>query len=105
LAKRPSLALGRLGAVSSDGSGDIFVAFSTANSSATDEFEFTAAESYPNNELTHAFRAAIQATEEAIINAMTAAPTMIGIDGLRVQSLPHQKVRRLFETTVPGNHP
>lgn len=105
LAKRPSLALGRLGAVSSDGSGDIFVAFSTANSNATDEFEFTAAESYPNNELTHAFRAAIQATEEAIINAMTAAPTMVGIDGFRVQSLPHQKVRSLFNETVPNSHP
>ena len=101
LAKRPSLALGRLGAVSSDGSGDIFVAFSTANSSATDEFEFTVADSYPNNELTHAFRAAIQATEEAIINSMIAAPTMVGIDGLRVQHLPHEKVRSLFGATTP----
>jgi len=46
-----------------------------------------------------------QATEEAIINAMTAAPTMVGIDGFRVQSLPHQKVRSLFDETVPNSHP
>ena len=96
LAKRPSLALGRLGAISNPGSGDIFVAFSTGNGGAVNEDTFNTVEQFPNNALNALFRGAVEATEEAIVNAMVAATTMTGADGLRVQELPHDKVRILF---------
>jgi L-aminopeptidase/D-esterase-like protein len=103
LAKRPSLALGRLGAISTPGSGDIFVAFSTANPAAMDENVFSTATVFPNYALGEIFRAGIDATEEAIVNAMVAADTMIGIDGLRVKALPHEEVRALFAPRATGN--
>lgn len=96
LAKRPSLALGRLGAISSDGSGDIFIAFSTANAGVISEDDQGNVAMYPNNQLAIAFRAAIDATEEAIVNAMVAADTVIGASGFRVRELPEDAVRRLF---------
>jgi len=96
LAKRPSLALGRLGAISTDGSGDIFVAFSTANKGHLDENAFASIEMFPNYSLATVFRAAVDATEEAIVNAMVGAETMVGADGLRVQALPHTEVREIF---------
>lgn len=96
LAKRPSLALGRLGAISNPGSGDIFVAFSTGNGGAVNEDTFNTVEQFPNNALNALFRGTVEATEEAIVNAMVAATTMTGADGLRVQGLPHDKVRVLF---------
>ena len=96
LSKRPSLALGRLGAISNPGSGDIFVAFSTGNGGAVNEDAFNTVEQFPNNALNALFRGAVEATEEAIVNAMVAATTMTGADGLRVQELPHDKVRVLF---------
>jgi len=96
LAKRPSLALGRLGAISNPGSGDIFVAFSTGNGGAVNEDAFNTVEQFPNNALNALFRGAVEATEEAIVIAMVAATTMTGADGLRVQELPHDKVRVLF---------
>lgn len=97
VAKRPSLALGRLGAVSTDGSGDIFVAFSTANSGRIDESNLSDVTIYPNYELTSIFTATIQATEEAIVNAMVGADTVIGASGFRVEELPEEQVRALFE--------
>lgn len=100
IAKRPSLALGRLGAISSAGSGDIFVAFSTANSGRIDESNSSEVAVFPNYELSTLFRAAIQATEEAIVNAMVGADTVVGASGLRVEELPEDKLRALFD---PGN--
>ena len=96
VAKRPALALGRLGAISNPGSGDIFIAFSTANGGAMDEDRFNRVEQLPNNAMEGLFRATVQATEEAIVNAMVAARTMTGADGLRVHALPHETVRELF---------
>ena len=96
LAKRPSLALGRLGAISNPGSGDIFVAFSTANGGAVNEDTFNSVAQFPNNALTALFRGTVQATEEAIVNAMVAATTVTGADGLRVHGMPHDSVRALF---------
>ncbi len=98
VAKRPSLALGRLGAISTDGSGDIFVAFSTANVDAIDENGFSGVEMYPNNGLSSVFAATIQATEEAIVNAMVGAETVIGVAGFRVNELPEERVREIFAT-------
>ncbi len=97
LAKRPSLALGRLGAISGDGSGDIFVAFSTANAGQIDENQSSDLEMYPNNNLSIAFEATIDATEEAIVNAMVAAKTVVGASGLRVKALPKAQVQVLFK--------
>lgn len=96
VAKRPSLALGRLGAASDDGSGDIFVAFSTANSGHIDESKLSDVTIYPNYELTAIFKAAVQATEEAIVNAMVGADTVIGASGFKVEELPEEQVRALF---------
>ena len=98
VAKRPSLALGRLGAVSSDGSGDIFVAFSTANAGRIDESRLSEVTLYPNYELTALFTATVQATEEAIVNAMVKADTVVGASGFRVDELPEDQVRVLFGT-------
>jgi len=100
LAKRPSLGLGRLGAISSDGSGDIFIAFSTANPGLVSENEKSEVTMYPNNGLSTVFAAAVQATEEAVVNAMVAADTFIGASGLRVRELPEDQVRTIF-----GRHP
>jgi L-aminopeptidase/D-esterase-like protein len=97
LAKRPSLGIGRLGGVSSDGSGDIFIAFSTANDGKlTEDLPSTDLSMHPNNALTPLFRAAVEATEEAIVNAMVAAHTMIGADGLLLPELPEDKLREIM---------
>jgi len=97
VAKRPSLALGRLGAVSTAGSGDIFMAFSTANAGHINESEFADVTLYPNYELAIVFRATVQATEEAIVNAMAAAETVVGASGFRVSEMPEEQVRALFK--------
>jgi D-aminopeptidase len=108
LAKRPSLGLGRLGAVASDGSGDIFVAFSTANPGLKSVDEGPAPSSvqmFANDLLTPLFEAATQATEEAVVNAMVAATTVEGADGVRVPRLPHsglQSALRKYNRLAPG---
>ena len=92
LAKRPSLGLGRLGSVASDGSGDIFIAFSTANhglKSFDPAVPPSTVQMHSNDLLTPLFEAATQATEEAVVNAMVAAETVEGADGVRVPRLPH----------------
>ncbi len=99
LAKRPSLGLGRLGATREDGSGDIFIAFSTANPGLISEKEKSQITMYPNNKLSIAFSATIQATEEAVVNAMVAAETVIGINGFRVSELPEDQVRKISTGT------
>ncbi len=96
VAKRPSLALGRLGAISSGGSGDIFIAFSTANAGQISENNQSAITMYPNNDLSTVFTATVQATEEAIVNAMVGAETVVGASGFRVKELPEDQVRVIF---------
>jgi len=99
LAKRPSLGLGRLGSVAGEGSGDIFVAFSTGNPglrSVDPGPEPRSVQMYSNDLLTPLFEAATQATEEAVVNAMVAAETMEGADGVRVPRLPHEAVRAIL---------
>lgn len=95
VAKRPSLALGRLGTVSNDGSGDIFIAFSTAGEITEDGV--STVKMYPNNNLSVVFRATVEATEEAIINAMVAAKTTVGVAGLRVVELPEDQVKAIMK--------
>jgi len=96
VAKRPSLGLGRLGAISGDGSGDIFIAFSTANTGQVSENMPSEVLMYPNNGLSDVFKATVQATEEAIVNAMVAAETVTGASGLRIKALPKEQVRAVF---------
>jgi L-aminopeptidase/D-esterase-like protein len=96
IAKRPSLAIGRLGGYSQDGSGDIFIAFSTASPGKISEGAISSVSMYPNNSLSDLFEATVQATEEAIVNAMVAAETMVGASGFRVKELPEDQVRALF---------
>jgi L-aminopeptidase/D-esterase-like protein len=100
VAKRPSLALGRLGAVSTAGSGDIFVAFSTGNAGRMNESGFADVTLYPNYALTTVFTATVQATEEAIVNAMAGADSMVGASGFRVLAMPKDQVRAIFEQST-----
>ncbi|MEO0399567.1 MAG: P1 family peptidase [Pseudomonadota bacterium] len=97
LVKRASLGMGWLGAVSSDGSGDIFVAFSTAHNDKLSEEETSSdLTMYPNNRLTPLFEATAQATEEAIVNAMVAAETTTGANTYTVYELPEDKLREIM---------
>jgi D-aminopeptidase len=96
IAKRVTLGLGRLGSISGDSSGDIFIAFSTANSGAGLASKPIAVQMLPGDQMDALFEATIQATEEAVVNAMVAAKTMTGVDGHTVQALPHDKLREIL---------
>jgi D-aminopeptidase len=94
IAKRVTLGLGRLGSISGDGSGDIFIAFSTANAGAgLEQRKPVALQMLPNNRMDALFEATVQATEEAVVNALVAARTMTGADGHTVEALPHDRLR------------
>ncbi|HEV1994211.1 MAG TPA: P1 family peptidase [Candidatus Acidoferrum sp.] len=97
LARRVSLGLGRNGSISGNGSGDIFIAFSTANSGAAAADHVVDLKMLPNDHLDPIFAATVQATEEAVINAMVAAETMTGIENHRVIALPHDKLREVLK--------
>jgi len=98
IARRVTLGLGRLGSISGDGSGDIFIAFSTANSGAGMPGQKTATvQMLPNADMDELFEATVQATEEAVINAMVAAKTMTGFNGHVVEALPHDKLREVLK--------
>jgi L-aminopeptidase/D-esterase-like protein len=77
-------------------SGDIFIAFSTANPGAARRSGISEFSMLPNDQMTPLFDATVQATEEAIINALVAARTMTGIDGNTAYALPHDRVRDLL---------
>jgi D-aminopeptidase len=102
VAKKVSLGLGRDGSYSGDGSGDIFIAFSTANAGAvnpkTDDSKGVHhLTMMPNDSLDPIFLATVQATEEAVVNAMVAAETMKGIDDHEVIALPHDRLREVLK--------
>jgi D-aminopeptidase len=98
VAKRPALGIGRLGGIARDGSGDIFIAFSTANPGLTsvNPDKVSTVEMFPNEGLSVVFNATVDATEEAIMNSMTMATTTTGVDGHRVYAIPRDAVRDLF---------
>ncbi len=93
VARRAALGLGRNGSIASNGSGDIFVAFSTANPKASADEGLRDLKMLPNERISSVFEATVQATEEAVVNAMVAAETMSGVDGHTVIGLPHDKLR------------
>jgi D-aminopeptidase len=97
LARRVSLGLGRNGSFSGDGSGDIFIAFSTANPGAAAPKGVHDLKMLPNDQLNPLFLATVQATEEAVINAMVAAETMKGINDYEVIALPHDGLREVLK--------
>jgi len=106
LARRVSVGLGRVGAIEGDGSGDIFLAFSTANPNADEgnsaeppftqpDAQIERVQSWKMNPM---FSAVIQATEESVINAMVAAKTMTGADYWVVPALPHDQLQQVLRT-------
>jgi len=97
VARRVTLGLGRDGSFSGDGSGDIFIAFSTANPGASSSEGVRTLSMLPNDDINPVFLATVQATEEAVINAMIAADTMTGVKGHTVIALPHDRLREVLK--------
>lgn len=97
IARRVTLGLGRLGSISGNDSGDIFIAFSTANSGAGLAKKPANVQTLPNEEMDALFEATIQATEEAVVNAMVAAKTMTGMYGHTVEALPQDRLREALK--------
>jgi L-aminopeptidase/D-esterase-like protein len=105
LARRAAMGLARVGSVAGNSSGDIFIAFSTANPNAAQSSGLAQLAMLPNERMNPLFEATIQAVEESIINALVAAETMMGRDDHKVVALPHdglrevlRKYNRLIET-------
>jgi L-aminopeptidase/D-esterase-like protein len=96
IARRLTMGLARTGSTSGDGSGDIFIAFSTANLSRTSKRDVASVAMLNNQKMDPLFTAAVQATEEAIVNAMVAAETMTGIDGHTIPAIPHDRLREVL---------
>lgn len=97
LARRASLGLARTGAVSGNGSGDFFLAFSTANQSASrTEGEPVTLTTLTNDAMSPLFECTVEAVEEAIINALVASDTMVGRDGHRAEGIPTAKVQEIL---------
>jgi D-aminopeptidase len=96
MARRAALGLARTGSVAGNGSGDLFVAFSTANAGAADKEGTTALQMLPNDRMGPLFEATVGATEEAIVNALVAGRTMRGRDKHEVLGLPLPKVREIL---------
>jgi L-aminopeptidase/D-esterase-like protein len=97
LARRASLGLARTGSVSSNSSGDIFLAFSTANPHADAAPGPNTVQTVSNERISPLFSATVEATEEAIVNAMVGAKTMTGIDGRTVIALPHDQLQQAMK--------
>ena len=97
LARRASLGLARTGATSGNGSGDIFIAFSTANPGAAGKEDAAQVTMISNARISALFSATVEATEEAIVNALVAAETMTGADGKRIEALPHERLRSMLK--------
>jgi L-aminopeptidase/D-esterase-like protein len=85
-----------MGGISGAGSGDLFLAFSTALTGNADARGVSSVGMLQDDHIDPVYEAAVQATEEAIINAMLAARTMTGADDLRVPALPHDELRKIL---------
>ena len=92
LVKRVSLGIGVMGGRGGNSSGDIFIAFSTANPEVSKEDGLAHLEMLPNEKINPLFEAAAAATEESIVNAMIAAETMEGVNGNKVYAIPHDRL-------------
>ncbi|MFT7584632.1 MAG: D-aminopeptidase, partial [Cellvibrionaceae bacterium] len=97
LARRVPIGIGRVGGMGGNGSGDIFIAFSTANAEAAKREGVANLRMLSNDKMTDLFEATAFATEEAIINAMVAAKTMVGINGSTVHAIPHDRLQAALQ--------
>jgi L-aminopeptidase/D-esterase-like protein len=102
LVTRTALGLARVGGMGYNGSGDIFLAFSTANRrAAAERNEIVSLEMLPNDAINPLIAASVHATEEAILNALLAAETLTGINGYTVPALPHEALREIMQKADP----
>jgi L-aminopeptidase/D-esterase-like protein len=92
IARRLTIGLARTGSVSGNSSGDLFIVFSTANAAGVKRSDVESVKMLRDSRMDPLFTAAVQATEEAIVNALIAARTMVGINGYRVEALPHGRL-------------
>src|SRR5713101_5497390 len=98
LARRASLGLARTGSVSGNGSGDLFIAFSTANPNVANPNQVTHnVQTIPNDLMDPLFTGVVQATEEAVVNALVNNYSMTGRDNHSVEALPHDRLRQLLK--------
>ena len=97
LARRVPVGISKVGGFGSNGSGDIFIAFSTANSGAFNREEIKKISFLPNDLMNPFLKATAQATEEAIINALVSAETMTGINNNTVYKLPHDELKKILK--------
>ncbi len=97
IARRASLGLARTGATSGNSSGDIFIAFSTANAKSASVADVATVQMLSNDRISALFSATVQATEEAIVNALVAAETMTGANGRRIERLPHDRLKEVLK--------
>ena len=97
LARRVPVGISRVGGYGSNGSGDIFIAFSTANPGSAKRRGVQSVEFLANDQISPLFLATVEATEEAILNALVAAETMTGINGNTVHALPHDRLRAILK--------
>jgi len=96
IARRITMGVARTGSVASHSSGDIFLAFSTANPEAGSPTGMPRLTMLPNERITPFFQATVEAVEEAILNALVAAEDMVGADGRLVIALPHDRLRAVL---------
>ncbi len=96
LARRVAMGVARTGGTASNSSGDIFIAFSTANPEAGAATGLPRLEMLPNERISPLFQATVEATEEAILNALVAAETMTGAGGRTAIELPHERLREVL---------
>jgi D-aminopeptidase len=97
IVKRVSLGIGVMGGRGGNSSGDIFIAFSTANPEVSKNEGIAHLEMLPNDMITPLFEATASATEEAIVNAMIAAETMEGVNGNKVYAIPHDRLIQVLK--------
>ena len=106
IAKRSMLGVGRMGGLGEDSSGDLMLAFSTANPGAVSAKKVATVQMVPNGEMNPLFEATEEATEEAIANALVAAKTMTGANNITVQAIPHEQLQQVMRKynrlSVPG---
>lgn len=96
VARRAALGIGRMGGIAGAGSGDLFLAFSTAKPGTKDSLGVSSVGMLGDDRIDPVYEATVEATEEAIINAMLAAKTMTGADYLRVPAIPHDRLRAVL---------
>ena len=97
VAKRAALGMGRTGTIGESGSGDLFLAFSTAPSTYDSTMQTITSTALSKRGLDPVFRATVEATEEAIVNSMVAAQDMEGVNGNRVFAIPHERLRAALQ--------